>query len=69
MDIAGGGDGECALRVERGHVGEEELAALTVVLLALWAAGTTVARRARTDHGRARWRNGPDGYRSPHSWR
>jgi acyl-CoA carboxylase epsilon subunit-like protein len=69
MGIAGGGDGESALRVERGHASEEELAAITIVLLALRTAATAAARRVRPGPGRARWRNGPDGYRSPRSWR
>lgn len=66
--MVGGGVGASALRVERGHASEEELAAITVVLLALRAGGTTDAG-GRPGAGRARWRNGPDGYRAPHSWR
>lgn len=65
--MVGGRGGASALRVERGQASEEELAAITVVLLALRAGGTAGA--GRPGAVRARWRNGPDGYRAPHSWR
>ena len=59
--------GEPALRVERGTATEEELAALTVVLLAL---------RGRTAHeeaplrpvSHAFWWRRPESYRGSHSW-
>ncbi|MEU6540488.1 acyl-CoA carboxylase subunit epsilon [Streptomyces sp. NPDC047000] len=68
MDLVNDGGGASALRVERGQASEEELAAITVVLLALRAGGTTDAG-GRPGAGRARWRNGPDTYKAPHSWR
>lgn len=65
----------CRLRVERGHANAEELAAVTVVLLALCAARDTdgaLARRGRRGLlGAASWRR-PErvsAYQAPHSWK
>ncbi|MFI8324073.1 acyl-CoA carboxylase epsilon subunit [Streptomyces sp. NPDC085529] len=55
------------IRVERGHAAEEELAALTAVLLAL-AAERSGPETTRSRAGSQWWRR-PDGYRSPSSWR
>ncbi|MCX4571647.1 acyl-CoA carboxylase subunit epsilon [Streptomyces sp. NBC_01571] len=57
---------EPVLRVERGRAGEEELAALTVVLLAL-SAGGAPARRGRPVNG-SRWWRRPRAYRGPRGW-
>lgn len=47
----------CALRVERGHATEEELAAVTVVLLAVLARRTALAQKSDEDLVLApRWR-------------
>lgn len=57
------------LRVERGYAGPEELAAITVILLARAAAPAPApARRPRS---RTRWRRleREPGFRAPHSWR
>jgi hypothetical protein len=53
------------VRIERGEVGPEELAAITAVLLARAAAqaNSPAARRGRS---RAGWRT--PGHRAPHSW-
>jgi hypothetical protein len=60
------------MRVEKGHAGPEELAALTAVLL---ARATAPAHGRRTDPARphratARWRRleRQSGFRAPHSW-
>ena len=57
--------GKPALRVERGTATEEELAALTVVLLALRARPVDARPRAATA---ARWWRWPGSYRGPHDW-
>ncbi|WP_394425906.1 acyl-CoA carboxylase subunit epsilon [Streptomyces sp. SGAir0957] len=58
--------GRFGIRVERGRASDEELAALTVVLLALRAK----ARRAERRPGNRRSRQlRMDDYRAPHSWR
>lgn len=57
-----------AVRVERGQADEEELAALTVVLLTRCSPGRTNSART-TPAGTPRWWNGPRAYRAPHSWR
>ncbi|QFZ78457.1 acyl-CoA carboxylase subunit epsilon [Streptomyces fagopyri] len=54
---------EPVLRVERGRAGEEELAAPTVVPLALGAGGAP-ARRDRPLNG-SRWWRRPRAYRGP----
>ncbi|WP_173263537.1 acyl-CoA carboxylase epsilon subunit [Streptomyces pacificus] len=60
---------ESLLRVERGHAGPEELAALTAVLLARAASRsqTAPATRGRSTAG---WRRleRQSGFRAPHSW-
>ncbi|MFF8292971.1 acyl-CoA carboxylase subunit epsilon [Streptomyces sp. NPDC016309] len=57
------------LRVEKGHAGPEELAAITAVLLARASArpAATPARRVRSTAG---WRRleRQGGFRAPHSW-
>ncbi|MFF4402711.1 acyl-CoA carboxylase subunit epsilon [Streptomyces sp. NPDC001480] len=59
--------GEPALRVERGQASDEELAALTVVLLALHAdAVAEQEEQQRFSKGSRRWR--PHAYRAPRSW-
>lgn len=61
--------GECLFRVEKGHAGPEELAAITAVLMA----GTAIRRSADPDRcgrSRAGWcrlEHRP-GFRAPHSW-
>lgn len=60
------GQVEPALRIERGQASDEELAALTVVLLAL-------CTEAQEDEaGRpvsgSRWWRRPHSYRAPRSW-
>ncbi|MCX4617432.1 MULTISPECIES: acyl-CoA carboxylase subunit epsilon [Streptomyces] len=56
---------EPVLRVERGQASDEELAALTVVLLALRAGGA-FPRRGRPVNGSRWWR--PRTHRAPRSW-
>ncbi|MET7784936.1 MULTISPECIES: acyl-CoA carboxylase subunit epsilon [Streptomyces] len=56
---------EPVLRVERGQAGDEELAALTVVLLALRAGGVFPGR-GRPVNGSRWWR--PRTRRAPRSW-
>jgi hypothetical protein len=58
---------QAAVRVERGQVREDELAALAAALL-------MVRTRARKAAGRPpaaapRWWRRPEGYRAPGSWR
>ncbi|MFE0201152.1 acyl-CoA carboxylase subunit epsilon [[Kitasatospora] papulosa] len=55
------------LRVERGHAEDEELAALTAVLVAL-CAGSHEASSIGPTAGSHQWRSA-DVYTAPHSWR
>ncbi|WP_031523208.1 acyl-CoA carboxylase subunit epsilon [Streptomyces sp. NRRL F-5123] len=57
------------VRVEKGHVAPEELAAITAILLARAAAGGDAApgRPARSTAGWRRLERTP-GFRAPHSW-
>ncbi|MCH6162806.1 acyl-CoA carboxylase epsilon subunit [Streptomyces marispadix] len=65
--------GSCLVRVEKGEASEEELAAVTALLLARAAAS---ARHAQipaahsAGSGKARWRRleRARGFRAPHSW-
>jgi hypothetical protein len=61
--------GEPALRVVRGRVSDEELAALTVVLLALSgrAADDDEDQGKRPVNG-SRWWRRPENYRGSRSW-
>ncbi|MEV5878576.1 acyl-CoA carboxylase epsilon subunit [Streptomyces sp. NPDC052101] len=59
---------EPIVRVERGRADEEELAALTAVLLALRAAGRTKQGHEEPFSGLRWWRR-PEAYKAPHSWR
>ncbi|MFJ3235768.1 acyl-CoA carboxylase subunit epsilon [Streptomyces sp. NPDC086787] len=60
------GQGRPALRIERGRASDEELAALTVVLLAL-AAQARDGGAGRPVNG-SRWWRRPHSYRAPRSW-
>ncbi|NNN31745.1 acyl-CoA carboxylase subunit epsilon [Streptomyces sp. S3(2020)] len=55
------------IRVEKGHAGPEEVAAITAILLARAAAQPTEPDQARP---RAGWRRleREGGFRAPHSW-
>lgn len=65
--MGGPGPAVSALRIERGRATEEELAALTVVLLALRAdAG---GQRAEVPAGSAPGWSPEPAYRAPRSWR
>ncbi|OKJ67457.1 acyl-CoA carboxylase subunit epsilon [Streptomyces sp. CB02460] len=65
--MGGPGPAVSALRIERGRATEEELAALTVVLLALRAdAG---GQRDEAPAGRAPGWSPAPAYRAPRSWR
>ncbi|MFI5754072.1 acyl-CoA carboxylase subunit epsilon [Streptomyces sp. NPDC051569] len=57
------------LRVEKGHAGPEELAAITAVLLAR-AAAQPAAPAGRAAQSVAGWRRleRTPGFRAPHSW-
>ncbi|WP_406725344.1 acyl-CoA carboxylase subunit epsilon [Streptomyces sp. GD-15H] len=59
------------IRVEKGHAGPEEVAAITAILLA--RAATRPAPDVQAHRGRARadWRRleREPGFRAPHSWR
>ncbi|GGQ99398.1 acyl-CoA carboxylase epsilon subunit [Streptomyces flaveolus] len=62
-------DAHPALRIERGRASDEELAALTAVLLL--ALQQRAATDTDTDHrpaGRARWSRRPSGHRGSRSW-
>ncbi|WP_329572818.1 acyl-CoA carboxylase epsilon subunit [Kitasatospora sp. NBC_01266] len=56
------------LRVERGEVTSEELAALTVALLALRAAGAGRSGFGQRPLNNSRWWRGPEAYQAPLSW-
>ncbi|MEU9737496.1 acyl-CoA carboxylase subunit epsilon [Streptomyces sp. NPDC048002] len=58
------------IRVEKGHAGPEEVAAITAILLARAAARPTpeAAHRGRPRAGWRRLEREP-GFRAPHSWR
>lgn len=58
---------EPALRVERGEASEEELAALTVVLLALRGRAAEEDQGGRPVNG-SRWWRLPQGHRGSRSW-
>lgn len=60
-------DTEAVLRVERGQANEEEVAALTAVLLALRAGGREEPEEPSAV-GRPWWKL-PEGYATPGSWR
>ncbi|MGQ4389027.1 acyl-CoA carboxylase epsilon subunit [Streptomyces sp. SAS_270] len=50
----------------RGRASEEELAALAVVLWAVWARDEGGEGGGMS--GRGRWWRGPEAYRAPRSW-
>ncbi|SDE20447.1 acyl-CoA carboxylase subunit epsilon [Streptomyces prasinopilosus] len=58
------------IRVEKGHAGPEEVAAITAILLAR-AARPAHDVPARPGRARAGWRRleREPGFRAPHSWR
>ncbi|MFJ5044740.1 acyl-CoA carboxylase subunit epsilon [Streptomyces sp. NPDC088719] len=59
---------ESVLRVEKGHAGPEELAAITAVLMARAASQPPApAHRGRDTAGWRRLERTP-GFRAPHSW-
>ncbi|MFE0514233.1 acyl-CoA carboxylase subunit epsilon [Streptomyces sp. NPDC058964] len=60
------GQAQLALRIERGQASDEELAALTVVLLALYAEAQE-SEAGRPVNG-SRWWRRPHSYRAPRSW-
>jgi hypothetical protein len=60
--------GELALRVERGQVTDEELAALTVVLLALRAGHEEAEEESERPHNGSRWWRRSHAYQAPRSW-
>ncbi|WP_055524312.1 acyl-CoA carboxylase subunit epsilon [Streptomyces graminilatus] len=57
------------IRVEKGHAGPEEVAAITAILLARAASAPAAPEAHR--HPRAGWRRleREGGFRAPHSWR
>ncbi|WP_030383499.1 MULTISPECIES: acyl-CoA carboxylase epsilon subunit [unclassified Streptomyces] len=59
------------IRVEKGHAGPEEVAAITAVLLARAAARQEPAAAGHRGRARAGWRRleRENGFRAPHSWR
>ncbi|KAF4405897.1 MULTISPECIES: acyl-CoA carboxylase epsilon subunit [Streptomyces] len=64
-------DAHNLLRVEKGHAGPEELAALTAVLLArATGPGHAHAAQAAPRRSAARWRRleRQSGFRTAHSW-
>ncbi|WP_053672960.1 acyl-CoA carboxylase subunit epsilon [Streptomyces sp. NRRL B-1140] len=64
---APGNQGEFALRIVRGRPGEEELAALTAVLLVLRSGGAKAAEEAGGPSNDPGWWRGPDvAPRAPH---
>ncbi|MCL7426752.1 acyl-CoA carboxylase subunit epsilon [Streptomyces sp. NPDC052415] len=58
------------IRVEKGHAGPEEVAAITAILLAR-AAAQPASAPAHRGRARAGWRRleREPGFRAPHSWR
>ncbi|GAA1374948.1 acyl-CoA carboxylase subunit epsilon [Streptomyces beijiangensis] len=63
--MGGTGHDELRLRVVRGRADADELAALTIVLLALRARGGELSRREERAGG-SRWWRPPTAYRAPH---
>ncbi|WP_128382346.1 acyl-CoA carboxylase subunit epsilon [Streptomyces cavernae] len=64
------GRGRLAVRVERGQASDEELTALTIVLLALRAGREPADQdENKAPHGGLRWWHRPDAYKAPQSWR
>lgn len=59
------GQGESALRIVRGQPGEEDVAALLAVLLALRAGGTGADGQAAAPPDVSGWWRGPDTVRVP----
>lgn len=59
---------EAVLRVERGQAGEDELAALTAVLLALRTRTQEAPEQPSTTLGWNWWKR-PESYVSPRGWR
>ncbi|MDP9684272.1 hypothetical protein J2S47_004774 [Streptomyces griseoviridis] len=59
------------IRVEKGHAGPEEVAAITAVLMARAAAHPAESAPSRGGSVRAHWRRleREPGFRAPHSWR
>ncbi|MDQ0789413.1 hypothetical protein QFZ63_002684 [Streptomyces sp. B3I7] len=59
------------IRVEKGHAGPEEVAAITAVLLARAAARQEAPAPGHRGRPRAGWRRleRENGFRAPHSWR
>jgi hypothetical protein len=59
------------IRVEKGHAGPEEVAAITAVLLARAAARQEPVAAGHRGRDRAGWRRleRENGFRAPHSWR
>ncbi|MFF1275606.1 acyl-CoA carboxylase subunit epsilon [Streptomyces marokkonensis] len=59
------------IRVEKGHAGPEEVAAITAILLARAATPPAATAPAHRGRGRAGWRRleRENGFRAPHSWR
>ncbi|MEU5520303.1 acyl-CoA carboxylase subunit epsilon [Streptomyces sp. NPDC093250] len=59
------------IRVEKGHAGPEEVAAITAILLARAAAPAPGAAPGHRGRARAGWRRleRENGFRAPHSWR
>ncbi|WP_328750779.1 acyl-CoA carboxylase subunit epsilon [Streptomyces sp. NBC_00285] len=57
------------IRVEKGHAGPEEVAAITAILLARAAARPSTAP-THSAHPKAGWRRleREGGFRAPHSW-
>jgi hypothetical protein len=64
--MGGSDSGAPALRIERGHASDEELAALTVVLLAL--RGGRAEEHDGTSVKTSRWWRGAAAYSAPRSW-
>ncbi|MBT2376213.1 hypothetical protein AMK21_16980 [Streptomyces sp. CB00316] len=59
---------ESVLRVEKGHAGPEELAAITAVLMARAAAQPSAPAHRGRDTARWRRLERTPGFRAPHSW-
>ncbi|MGX1272548.1 acyl-CoA carboxylase subunit epsilon [Streptomyces phaeoluteigriseus] len=59
------------IRVEKGHAGPEEVAAITAILLARAAARSSEPAPAHRGRLKAGWRRleREGGFRAPHSWR
>ncbi|MET7638656.1 acyl-CoA carboxylase subunit epsilon [Streptomyces sp. NPDC005438] len=70
MGLGDNSQANTLVRVEKGQASDEELAAVTALLMARAAAGATSGSRPAPRRDRAGWRRleRARGFRAPHSW-